>query len=219
MTALISTVPPLSPSRMEPQGRKELLMQATLRCLQQYGFQGISVRRICAQADVSVGLINHHYASKDDLVAQTYQHLTNRILQRLRAAMEQAGAHHRTRLKAFFVASFADEILDPGLLESWISFWAAVRSSPAMGQVHDASYAAYRTLLCECLEGLARELEWPHFNAPLAAIALSALLDGLWLESGLNPHVFTPAQGIQICEAWVDGLVCGGYRAYALPAA
>ena len=54
------------------------------------------------------------------------------------------------------------------------------------------------------------------FDADLAAIGLSALLDGLWLESGLNPGTFTPEQGIQICEAWVDGLQGAGRQRYLL---
>jgi hypothetical protein len=42
------------------------------------------------------------------------------------------------------------------------------------------------------------------------------LLDGLWLESGLNPGTFTPEQGVIICEAWVDGLQAGGRRRFSL---
>ena len=66
------------------------------------------------------------------------------------------------------------------------------------------------------LTDMAREEGWKHFDADLAAIGLSALLDGLWLESGLNPGTFTPEQGIQICEAWVDGLQAGGRQRYQL---
>lgn len=199
---------------MDPEDRKGLLVQATLRCLKQYGFQGTSVRRICAEAKVSVGLISHHYDSKDHLIAQTYLHISNSILQRLRAACAQAGSKPRHQLNAFFAASFAPEILDPSVLETWIAFWGAVRSTKAMSQAHDTSYSQYRSILAESLEGLAREHAWHHFDAQLAAISLSALLDGLWLESSLNPNTFTPAQGMQICDAWVDGLVCGAYRNY-----
>ena len=68
------------------------------------------------------------------------------------------------------------------------------------------------------LADMAREEGWEQFDADLAAIGLSALLDGLWLESGLNPGTFTPQQGIQICEAWVDGLQGGGRARYQLKA-
>ncbi|MGC3513131.1 TetR family transcriptional regulator C-terminal domain-containing protein, partial [Pseudomonas aeruginosa] len=61
---------------------------------------------------------------------------------------------------------------------------------------------------------LPEEGGWADFDAVLAAISLSAVLEGLWLESGLNPPTFTPRQGVQICEAWVDGLVAGAHRRF-----
>lgn len=199
---------------MDPEARKVLLIEATLRCLKKYGFQGTSVRRICAEADVSVGLINHHYPGKDALVVETYLYLSRTTMLRLRTATEQAGASPRARLSAFISASFSPEILDPTLLESWISFWGAVRSSVTMTEAHDASYSEYCIVLADCLRSLAIEQKWEDFNAKLAAIALSALLDGLWLESGLNPNSFTPTQGVQMCEAWVNGLIVGGHHSY-----
>ena len=66
------------------------------------------------------------------------------------------------------------------------------------------------------LAELAREEGWENFDADLAAISLSALLDGLWLEFGLNSGTFTPQQGIQICEAWVDGLQAGGRQRFCI---
>jgi hypothetical protein len=41
----------------------------------------------------------------------------------------------------------------------------------------------------------------------LAAIGLTALLDGLWLEWCLEPASFRPAEAVALCEAWVDNLV------------
>ena len=83
--------------------------------------------------------------------------------------------------------------------------------------VKDHSYGEYRNELGQLLARLAEEEGWQGFDADLAAISLSALLDGLWLESGLNPGTFTPEQGVIICEAWVDGLQAGGRRRFSLP--
>lgn len=203
-----------NPNRMEPNERKQLLIEATIRCLKKYGFQGTSVRKICAEAGVSVGLINHHYASKDDLIAQTYQQLSDIILQGLAKACQTNQLSPREQLSAFIQQSFTQDFLDPQLIDVWITFWGATRSASAIQSVHDKSYLAYRHLLFQALSGLALEKGWQSFNANLAAISLSALLDGLWLESGLNPHNFTPEQAIQMCEAWVNGLVAGAHQNY-----
>ena len=45
------------------------------------------------------------------------------------------------------------------------------------------------------------------FYLRLAAIGLTALLDGLWLEWCLDPGTFRPAEAIALCESWVDSLV------------
>ena len=47
----------------------------------------------------------------------------------------------------------------------------------------------------------------PPVDLRLAAIGLTALLDGLWLEWCLEPASFRPAEAIGLCEAWVDNLV------------
>jgi len=201
-------------TRLEPEQRKALLIEATLACLKRHGFQGASIRKICAEAGVSVGLINHHYSGKDELVAEAYLTVTGRVMQLLREAIAEAAPDARARLSAFFRASFCAELLDPQLLDAWLAFWGAVKTAEAINKAHDHSYGEYRTLLAQALNDLAQEEEWADFDADLAAIALSALLDGLWLESGLNPNTFTPEQGVQICEAWVDGLQHGGRQRF-----
>jgi AcrR family transcriptional regulator len=199
-------------ARLEPELRKAHLVEATLKCLKLHGFQGSSIRKICAEAGVSVGLINHHYGGKDELVAEAYLTVTGRVMGLLQGALAEAGPAARDQLSAFFQASFSAELLDPQLLETWLAFWGAVKTAEAINLAHDQSYGEYRTILAQALNRLAEGEGWADFDAPLAAIGLSALLDGLWLEYGLNPATFTPEQGVQICEAWVDGLQVSGFR-------
>jgi AcrR family transcriptional regulator len=205
-------------SRMEPVQRRALLVDATFRCLQKHGFEGTSIRRICAEAGVSVGLINHHYRSKDDLVAETYTWLTQRITGRLRDAIDTAANDGRSRLSAFIRASFADDIFDAGLLDAYLAFWGAAKSAEPMVRAHAESYGDYRATLAQALLQLAGEQGWRGFDGDLASIALAAMLDGLWLEYSLNPGTFSREQGMLVCEAWVDGLIGGGYRRFERPA-
>ena len=199
---------------MDPDARKHLLILATLKCLKKYGFQGTSIRRICEEADVSVGLINHHYKGKDELVVETFTYLSRTYLDLLKDAVRLAGEGGRQRLSGLFNVSFGRNILKPTLLESWVAFWGAVHSEASMSRAYDAWYLEFRGLLADGLMRLAKENRWDGFNAHLAAISLSALLDGLWLEYCLNPKTFTPSQGVQMCEAWVDGLLHHGYQRF-----
>ena len=147
-------------------------------------------------------------------MAEAYLTVTSRVTQSLREAVAAAAPGARSRLTAFIQASFGAEVLDPKLLEAWLAFWGAVKTAETINHAHEHSYSEYRRLLANNLMQLAEEFGWLEFDAGLAAIGLSALLDGLWLEYGLNPCTFSPEQGVQICEAWVDGLEAGGYRRF-----
>jgi TetR/AcrR family transcriptional regulator, transcriptional repressor of bet genes len=200
--------------RLDPAVRKARFVEATLVCLQRHGFQGTSIRRICAEAGVSIGLLNHHYSGKDELVADAYREVTQRMGALMRAAVAGADPTPRHRLGAYFRASFSPEVLNPRLLDAYLAFWGAVKSAEVINRAHEESYAGYYATLSEMLGELAREQRWEGFDTRLAAISLSAMLDGLWLEYGLDPRTFKPEQGVQMCEAWIDGLVGGAWRRF-----
>jgi AcrR family transcriptional regulator len=195
--------------RATPQVRREALVEATLRCLKQYGHEGVSVRRISAAAGVSIGLINHHFPSKSGLVAMTYESLALSLQDSIRTQAENTAMVPRDRLSGFFRASFAPEILDPQLFNVWLVFWSMVAHSPEMQAVHERTYGKYRSILESLLGQLVASGAAPPIKLRPAAIALSALLDGLWVELSLSSTTFKPREAIALCEDWVNAL-CGG---------
>ncbi|WP_020593415.1 TetR/AcrR family transcriptional regulator [Kiloniella laminariae] len=197
--------------RQIPEERKKEMVEATLRCLGQKGSEGLSVRNISAEAGISIGLINHHYPSKDDLVAAAYEKLATDLLHYVVQLVEQSGGTPRERMSAFFRGYFSSEILDQKILRVWVVFWNMSEKSEKVRQSHDRTYAGFRAQLEQMLCDLVNHPGIPDFNHRLAAIGLSAMLDGLWLEWCLNPATFAPEEGLRICEAWVDGLVSGAF--------
>jgi AcrR family transcriptional regulator len=195
--------------RATPAVRREALVDATLRCLKQFGHEGVSVRRISAAAGVSIGLINHHFPSKSGLVAETYETLALSLLESIRSQAENKAVSPRDRLSNFFRASFAPEILDPQLFNVWLVFWSMVAHSAEIRAVHFRTYGKYRSVLESMLGQLVESGAAPAFNLRQAAIALSALLDGFWIELSMSPTVFKPRDAIALCEDWVNALCSG----------
>ena len=186
-------------------------MDATLRCLKQYGHEGVSVRRISAAAGVSIGLINHHFPSKSGLVAEAYETLAMSLQVSIRQQAENRTVSARGRLSGFFRASFAPELLDPALFNVWLVFWSMVAHSPEIRAVHDRTYGRYRVILESLLGQLAQSDAAPQFKLRPAGIALAALLDGLWVELSLSPGAIKPREAIAICEDWVTALCNGAF--------
>jgi AcrR family transcriptional regulator len=199
--------------RQLPQQRRAALIAATIECLKRYGHDGLSIRTISAQAGVSVGLINHHFPNKDELVAAAFSHFNRELVGTLEAAAARADTPG-ARLRAFLEASFSPPNLDADVLAVWVVFWGLYRHSRPIQRVQRATYTDYvrlvRGLLADLVgkgtEGGRGRARGGGANLRLAAIGLTALLDGLWLDWCLEPGKFRPREAVALCESWVEAL-------------
>jgi TetR/AcrR family transcriptional regulator, transcriptional repressor of bet genes len=197
--------------RAPPPLRREALVAATLACLRKFGHEGLSARRIGAEAGVSPGLINHHFPSISALVAASYETLAMSLLRSIQQHARQVDASPRERLRRFYEASFAPALLDPGLFNAWLVFWSMIAHDAGMRTVHDRTYSAYRAALEALLGELQASGGVPRFRLRPAAIALSALLDGLWIEASFDSRAFEPADAVALCEDWTNALCAGAF--------
>lgn len=191
-------------TRQLPQDRRRALIDATIASLKQSGHEGLSVRRIAAAAGVSLGLINHHFPSIDELIAEAYRQFSRELVSSLEQAVSNAPNTPRERLRAFIRASLSPPTLDGDLLNVWIVFWGLHRHSQEIQRVHSEVYGAYIDLVRGLLTDAAKAAATRKFNARLTAIGLMAMLDGLWLEWCLDPETFQPKEAIALCESWID---------------
>ncbi len=189
--------------RAEPDERRQSVIEACARVLAHAGASGASVRTIALEAGVSPGLVGHYFGSVDALVAATYGQTGARVDAALEEALSAAGPDPRAKLEAFVTASFLPPIADPELLATWVAFWSLVRARSDIAAQHDTQYANFRaqleTLLAAC--GL------PDAALHRAAIAISALVDGLWLELCLSPGCFSAAEASAIARAQIEALI------------
>jgi len=199
--------------RESPGARREELIAATLVCLSRFGHEGVSVRRISAEAGVSMGLITHHFAGIDALVAAAYEALAAQLLSRSREPALALAGEPTSSLHAYFCASFAPQALDPAIFRTWLVFWSLVPHSPQLRAVRDRAYAETRATLETLLTGLRRTPGAPPFRVAAAAIGLSALMDGLWVELSLNPSSFEAQYAVALCDDWVHALAAGAFPA------
>lgn len=195
--------------RSEPDARRADLIAATARVLAREGTGGASVRAIAVEAGVSPGLVGHYFAGIDALVAATYAHVEHTVSEALDTAVAAAGPDPRARLDAFVTASFSPPIASGELLATWTAFWSLVRSRDDIARQHDEQYAAFRARL----ESLLAECGLPAPRLRHAAIAITALVDGLWLELCLSPQAFSADEAGTIARSVLDALISTGRSA------
>ena len=152
--------------RQLPQVRRQALIAATIECLKRYGHEGLSIRTISAQAGVSVGLINHHFPNKDELVAAAYRHFNAELVGGMQAAVARAADAPQARMRAFLEASFSPPNLDADTLAVWVVFWGMYRHSRPIQRVHRETYQGYVQLLHGMLAELLGEGAAPRGRRP-----------------------------------------------------
>ena len=189
--------------RAEPDARRASLIAACTRVLARAGAAGTSVRAIALEAGVSPGLIGHYFGGVDALIAASYADVEAQVLAAIDAAVAAAGPDPRARLEAYVTASLLPPIADSALLATWIAFWSLVRANPAIARQHDEQYAGFR----QRLEQLLAQCGTPAPALRPAAIAITALVDGLWLELCLSPQTFAESEAAQIARQALAALI------------
>lgn len=186
--------------------RRQSLLDAAAACLAERGASGASVRAICGRAGVSPGLLTHYFSGVDALIAAAYRAVGGRVAIAIDAAVAAAGPDPRARLHAYAVASFRPPVLDPELLATWLAFWSLVKTDAAIAAVHEEIYRDYRQGL-ERLIGACLGSAAGADRVRLAAVAITALVDGLWLELCLDGSSFTPEEAGAMAVRWIEALL------------
>ncbi len=185
--------------------RRSELIDATLEIIAEHGFAETTVERICAAAGVSRGLISHYFAGKEALLLESYRRLADELAAETAKAMRARDGDPLSRLRALVEVSFRPPVFDFDKMSAWLAFWSAARSVPAMNALNRELYRGYRASVTRLMAEAARA-RGVVLDAHREATALTALIDGLWLEFALDPEAFGTDQAEAACIDYLDRL-------------
>lgn len=174
-------------SKKAPDVRQLELIQATCRCLARYGASETSVRTIADEAGLSVGMVRHHFNSKDELLAATLHYLSDQIQSHVRDAVAAAGADPQARLRAFVTASLDPEAREPDYVMNRFVFWGLAHRNEAVRRVHDEIYERFEAQLRKAIDDAARANR-VKADARTLTVLVMALFKGIWVELSLSPE-------------------------------
>lgn len=176
-----------------------------MRCIARFSYSDTTIDRICAEAKVSRGLINHHFQSKDELMAQTYKRLAADLQEVSRAAAADA-VGPEAKLDAIIRVCFAAPVFAPKNVKVWLGFWSVAHSDPVIRKAHKELYSGYRRALKKLFDQIG-EVRGVEIDSDLAALTLTSLIDGFWLELARDPTSFTAEDALRSCLDIVENFV------------
>ena len=189
------------------QETRERLLQASLACFAEQGYDATGVAEICQRAGVSKGAFYHHFASKQALFLALLDDWLGRLDAQM-AAHRQGVSSADEGLRAM-AATFQQVFQDAsGKLPMFLEFWSKAARDPVVWEATMAPFRRYEQLFSGLIEGGIAEGSFKPIDVSTAARTLIALAVGLLLQSVLDP---TGVDWSQVAEDSVallmDGLV------------
>jgi TetR/AcrR family transcriptional repressor of bet genes len=161
--------------------RRQQLIEATIDSLAKRGYSETTMADVADGAKLSRGIVNFHFESKEKLLVATLQYMYDEYSTHWRNAYDKAGDNTADRLKALVTADFDRAVCNRRKLAAWCAFWGEAKSRPTYQALSGARDTDYQNLLSDLCSGLKAEADYA-FEPQALALALSALLEGLWLR-------------------------------------
>jgi AcrR family transcriptional regulator len=159
----------------------EAFLDAAERLLVREGAAGISTRQLAREAGQNHGLVHYYFGSVDELLVQTLERFTARILERQRAMYGSEGPFIEKWRKAM---AFIDEDLASGYPKIWAELQALAWNKPELRERVQGVADSWRTVLRDALAQAIEEydLDDSPFSAESWAALVAQFNQGLLFE-------------------------------------
>jgi len=189
--------------------RRTQLTDALLSITATRGLDQVSVREVASAAGVSIGTVQHYFATKDQMLLFAFRQVVERT--RARVAGIDAGAGPRQALGAAL-----RELLpldQPRLAECrvYLAFAARAATSPALAAVQQETLSAIHADLQQVLTAATTaRTRRTATDTVVEARLLLAVVDGLMFDAVSAPGTLTPADLEAALDAYLDRLLAAG---------
>lgn len=182
--------------------RRQQLIEATIDSLAKRGYSETTMADVADGAKLSRGIVNFHFESKEKLLVATLQYMYDEYSTHWRNAYDRAGDNTADQLKALVTADFDRAVCNKRKLAAWCAFWGEAKSRPTYQALSGARDSAYQNLLFDLCSRLKTEAGYP-FEPQALALALSALLEGLWLRLMMGLEDVTRETALQAANEFL----------------
>lgn len=183
------------PRHTDPEQRRREIALGVIQVMIQYGIEAVSLRRVADAAGVSMGRVQHYFATKDDLLVHACRTITELAEDRY----VEGDTDPRDRLRHLLMQAIPTNDTGIAALSAWYMFTTAAVAHPRVAAVIREAW----TSLHDEITSLASETG--AVSPETTAHLLAAVLDGICLRviNGALP----PAAARSVLERTVEHLL------------
>ncbi|MBR0556375.1 transcriptional regulator BetI [Ciceribacter sp. L1K23] len=184
--------------------RKELRL-AAFEVLQKEGIAGATLEKVAAHTNSSKGIVLHYFRNKQELFEQAMREANVQLRDAVSARLKLARTPYE-RLQAVVEGNFEDRFYQPATCHAWLSLCAEVPREPQFARIQKVIHARMHSNLMSALVHLL-----PREECDEVALAITTLIDGLWLRLGLHSGGITRETALSQVYAYLDHRLPGGW--------
>jgi TetR/AcrR family transcriptional repressor of bet genes len=186
--------------------RRRQLIEATTAVIARQGLAGTRIADVAREAGVSYGVVNFYFKSKDQLLADTLDHLAADYEAAAAEALAAAGPSAVDQLYAVIALDFSERVAGRRQIAAWTAFWSESRANAAFRKrcvaVQDRFLDMSRRLVREAMVETGR-----REDLDLLAAALNNLVTGLWVELQLRGATREAREEAKrVCTAYIAAI-------------
>ncbi len=194
--------------------RRVEIAHATWAAVQSVGVDNLTLRDITLEAGFSTGVLTHYFRDKDSVLRFAFTIAYRKTFERILNANKSVDSDLMCIRNAM-----AELLPDPNKPESvaFVSMCFAIRNSndPLLAEEYSANKNEYRDLLKKYLTNSIEKEEIPRAGKTEDVLDLiSAVVDGVCIQSLLSPEVYTKKRCVRIIESMVERLPGSSNQTY-----
>ena len=170
--------------------RRQQLIDATMKCIARKGMGSTTLGDVAGEAGLSQGIVNLHFESKENLLAETLRYLADEYKTQFDDALAQSGPGPADKLLALMQLDVRPSICNRRKVAVWFAFWSEVRSRPTYRKICDESDRYYDDVVARLCNEIIAEGGYEGISAASIAIALTSMTNGFWLTCLISPQIW-----------------------------
>ncbi len=173
---------------------RRTICEATVECLAELGYSETSISRVVAKAGVSKGALQHHFPSKEDLMASTASYLLARPVE---YSTRDTSMHIRERLRTFW-----DRMTNTWAYLALLEILIAARTDGVLqARISDGLKSSIKEIDELFLPNLGELSTEDQEDVLLLMTANRCLMRGLLVE---NQYGISETRQREVLERWFD---------------
>ncbi|TDK51460.1 transcriptional regulator BetI [Antarcticimicrobium luteum] len=202
-TAKSAGKPPRTASK---EVRRQQLIEATIESIAKHGLAGTTMTTVTREAGLSLGLVNFHFSTKQNLLEETLRYLAEEHHQFWKKSYEKANLAPEAKLAAIVAAHFHPTICKRKKITVWYGFFGESKSRASYRKLVADIDAERLNLSVRLCRDIIAEGGYENVDPENVAMTLEGLYDGFWLNILIYPKEFTRFDAMRRIQEYLASL-------------